>query len=373
MPLWHLSCFFPRKKNIIIFGAWFGEKYSDNSMYLFEYACQMREMDCIWLTHKKSIIIHLKEQNKKAHYIWSLKGIWYSLRAGIVVVSSGKIDVNRYFINGATIINLWHGAPMKKIGKLDNLVFSKIKESVKNIVLPNISEYNIDYVLSTSKEFDDILTNAFGLLPSQIVKTGYPRNDVFFKTSAPKKVALTKVAYLPTFRDNQSNYNLFETFGFQKDVWAKFLVDNNAELYLGSHFASDFMINSKEYDNRIKLIPSDEFFNINEYLLNIDIVITDYSGIYFDFLLQKKPIILAPFDLDFYKHNCRELSFDYFDLECFGFAENWRDVMVLIEKIISIRFNENNIENKMKYNDYNNGESTKSLYSVLKSISNKDI
>lgn len=368
MPLWHLSFFFPRKKNIITFGAWFGEKYSDNSMYLYEYANQMKEMDCIWLTHKKSIITHLKALNKKAYYIWSLKGIWYSLRSGIVVISSGKRDVNQYFINGAKIINLWHGAPMKRIGKSNKLVVSKFKESIKKIILPNIYEYNIDFVVSTSKEFDNILIDAFDLLPSQIIKTGYPRNDVFFKTPTRKKKELIKVAYLPTFRDNQSNYNLFEPFGFKKDIFDNFLRNNNIELHIGTHFASDFSTNLHHDKNRIKLIPSNEFFNINEYLLNIDIVITDYSGIYFDFLLHNKPIILAPFDLDYYKKNCRELSFEYFDLECFGFAENWGDVIMLIEKIILVRLNCDNIENKIKYNDYNYGESTRNLYSTLKKI-----
>jgi CDP-glycerol glycerophosphotransferase len=83
--------------------------------------------------------------------------------------------------------------------------------------------------------------------------------------------------------------------------------------------------------------------------------IIQFTGSIFDFLLQNKPIILAPLDLDFYKHNCRELSFEYFDLECFGFADNWGDVIMLIEKIILVRFNYDNIENKIKYNEYSYG------------------
>tara|TARA_B110000503_G_scaffold12539_1_gene17057 strand:+ start:617 stop:1774 length:1158 start_codon:yes stop_codon:yes gene_type:complete len=372
LPFWHVSAFFPRKRNTVVFGAWFGEKYSDNAMYLFEYACRMRELDCVWLTHKKSIVTHLRARNEKVYYIWSLKGIWYSLISGIVVISSGKGDVNQYFINGAKIINLWHGAPMKKIGKSNNLLVSESKENIRKYCLPNIYEYNIDFIVSTSKEFDSLLMNAFDLLPSQIIKSGYPRNDVFFKNITVQNEDLIKVAYLPTFRDKESNYNLFEPFGFQTCKFDNFLRSNNVELHIGTHFASDFQTMVNDCDHRIKLIPSDEFFNINEYLLNIDVLITDYSGAYFDFLLSNKPIILAPFDLDFYNRNCRELSFEYFGLECFGFAVNWGEVMMLIEKIRLVGVASENVKKKVKLNDYHRGESTKALYDIIKKISNKN-
>ena len=44
MPLWFISLLIPRKKNIIVFGSWFGERYSDNPMYIYEYASEKTEL-----------------------------------------------------------------------------------------------------------------------------------------------------------------------------------------------------------------------------------------------------------------------------------------------------------------------------------------
>jgi len=37
IPLYWISYFIPKKKNLWIFGAWFGYRYSDNSKYIFDY------------------------------------------------------------------------------------------------------------------------------------------------------------------------------------------------------------------------------------------------------------------------------------------------------------------------------------------------
>ena len=37
IPFWWLQLLIPRNKNLWVFGAWFGEKYSDNAKVLFEY------------------------------------------------------------------------------------------------------------------------------------------------------------------------------------------------------------------------------------------------------------------------------------------------------------------------------------------------
>ena len=56
-------------------------------------------------------------------------------------------------------------------------------------------------------------------------------------------------------------------------------------------------------------LPADT--DIYSYLDLIDIVITDYSSIGFDFLLWDRPVIFFPYDLDYYKNHDRKLIFDY--------------------------------------------------------------
>lgn len=43
----------------------------------------------------------------------------------------------------------------------------------------------------------------------------------------------------------------------------------------------------------------------------VDILITDYSSIYYDFLLLNKGILLYPFDKERFIENSNDLAFDY--------------------------------------------------------------
>lgn len=366
MPFWAFSYFFPRTNKTIVFGSWFGNKYSDNPMYLYEHVCSKSTHNCIWLTHKKSIRDKLCSENKTCHLIWSFSGIFYSLRAKIVIVGSGKKDVNPYFINGAIVINTWHGSPIKKIGMANDKINSPLINNLKKIFLPNVYEYNIDHIISSSSEFDKILGDAFDVASDNVLKTGYPRNDVFFRGSKTDFVSVKKIAYLPTFRDNFSDYDYFSQFQFNNKI-VEFLLNNNLELHLGTHFASSSEINIKK-SKCIKLIPRDPFFNLNEYLKGIDLLITDYSGIYFDFLLLGKPIILAPFDLSFYEEMCRKLYFKYDELKCYGVANNWNEIHELLTSILSKKFKKEPEIITTQYNDYNKGNSSELLYNFLNNI-----
>jgi CDP-glycerol glycerophosphotransferase (TagB/SpsB family) len=68
---------------------------------------------------------------------------------------------------------------------------------------------------------------------------------------------------------------------------------------------------------------------------NFDLLITDYSSIYIDFLLTKRPIIFAPFDLEEYTRNDRELYFNYNDVTPGPKCQNWDEVLVELKKFIS--------------------------------------
>lgn len=361
LPFWYLSYFINRNKKKIIFGSWYGERYADNPRYLFESFSSFKDYESYWITRNKIIYRRLKSQNKNVLLANSISGIYHSLTAGVIIYSSGKKDVNPYFINGAIIINLWHGAPLKKICKMNDKVNSALINKLKGFFLPNIYEYNIDYVLSTSKVFDHILSKSFGANLKNVLKFGYPRNDSFF---LEKEVINNprKICYLPTFRDGFSDYDLYESFGFDLKTTEEFLRNNNCEMYLGSHFVSKkhHLLES----NVIFNLPNDLFFNINEFLVDVDILITDYSGAYFDFLLTKKPIILAPFDIHFYTSNCRDLNFNYYDLKCDLVAYNWNEILISLKDLMNGR----SVDKTDIFNDYHDGNSTKKLINFIKSL-----
>jgi CDP-glycerol glycerophosphotransferase (TagB/SpsB family) len=89
------------------------------------------------------------------------------------------------------------------------------------------------------------------------------------------------------------------------------------------HFASG---NSNSNLSRIVTINGDEFFDINSFMMHADVLLTDYSGCYFDFLCLNKPIILTPFDIEEYISLDRELYFNYSEIASGPIAKNWEDV-----------------------------------------------
>ena len=370
IPFWHLLRFFPRNPNLWVFGSWYGRKYSDNTKHLFEYVLvNDKTIDAVWITRDKHIYNKLNRQNIKCYMNNSFKGILTCMRAKLFIFSSSKYDINHFLTNGATKIQTWHGAPMKKIS-LDNIFYKKgIKLKLIKLLFPFIYEFDYDYVVSSSSFFESFLCSAFDIKKNQVITSGYPRNDVFFKSKKSKFLIYLQskfknpriICYLPTFRDNEPDIDLFFQFGFNLNIWEKYLEETNTLLVMKPHYSGRII--NKFKSDRIIYIKDEQEPDLNLFLKDIDVLITDYSGAYFDFKLTSKPIILAPFDLKEYISFSRELYIEYESLEELK-CENWNEILMILKQ--------NKLPNfpngKTKFNDYYDGNSSKRL---LKSIKQK--
>lgn len=373
VPIWYLQKIIPRSKKVLIFGGWSGLKYADNSKYLFEYIkSENKELRCIWLTRNKKILKKLNHLNIECYLINSFRGIWFSLISKNFIICSTKKDINSYFTNGGKIYQLWHGAPMKKIGLDDNFTKSNsILNIIKKFVFPFTYEYNYNFTLSTSEIFNDYLCSAFDLNQNQIMKFGYPRNDQYFKN---KKHALVekidknynnplKLIFLPTYR----KYSINKIF-FNEEFYTlnKFFKKNNVVLFTKTHFENNS--STKSYSNIINL-DNFNILDLNEVLFEMDVLLTDFSGAYFDFLLTEKPIIFTPFDLTKYVNYERELYFKYDDIVAGPITKNWNEVKEQISKLgKSDMFKNSRKLMNHKFNSYNNGNSSKHICEfILKS------
>ena len=115
-PLFIIGKIIPKSDNIWIFGAWYGNRYSDNTSYLFEYVnSEKTNVTAIWLSSKWGIISDLRSKEFKAYHKNSILGFYYGCRAAITFVNCGYSDVNMYAVGKSLKIQLWHGIPLKKI------------------------------------------------------------------------------------------------------------------------------------------------------------------------------------------------------------------------------------------------------------------
>jgi CDP-glycerol glycerophosphotransferase (TagB/SpsB family) len=375
IPVWWLQKIMPRRRDLWVFGSWYGLKYSDNSKCLFEYISDNhKEIKCVWLTKSVEIHRNLVMAGRNTEMSGSLKGIWKALRARYVVFSSGKNDINPFFINGAIIVNSWHGAPMKKIGQDDKFGYDPSKDRIIKLFFPWIREYGISATISTADVFTQIMCSAFNLPVSNVFCTGYPRNDLFFLKEVhplwhkwdvyfgnPRKIF-----YLPTFRGHSGNFQPFNKYGYDEIKMDIFLKASNSILVTKGHFI-DKQVGLSTSSDRIIHLNDSEIVDLNFLLKDADILITDYSGVYFDFLLTGKPILFAPFDFEEYLSTHRELYFSYDEVICGPMAKNWNEVIDGLESLFRFDvFEEKRKAMKARFNKFSDGFSSQRLYSALR-------
>jgi len=281
----------------------------------------------------------IRDKGYKAYTAFSFTGYLFSLKAGIAVVTHSRLtDLNCYAISPRTkIIQMWHGIPLKKIYYDDEKSaqrLSRKNSKIKEFVFPFLKE-RFDLLITTSSEFQNLAAKAFRIAKNSIKVTGYPRDDVFFnkpKISNKEK----KIIYLPTLRKSVgSEIDMFYRFSFVPEKISEILQKYSAELYLKLHPANRFEQRFKaaidDFHNINILLDIDIYESIGEY----DILITDLSSIYFDFLLTGKPMIFAAFDIDAYQKYDHDLYYEYDKITPGLKAANWNEIMDCVAKILA--------------------------------------
>lgn len=227
-----------------------------------------------------------------------LKAVWLQLRSKYVFYSYRDFPHFKP-VKNQFVIDTMHGSPLKKIGYRGRSKFEKLWEYEKTF----------SHILCQSEFFKRIIQECFGANDEQCVILGYPRNDVIFKGKKVihrlgiqqqefKKITL----WMPTHRSygdlpviNDENITDFD----------EFLRQNNMLLIIKPHpnqASLDFL--HKKYNNIVILWNEDlNKADIELYQLfhDVDALMTDYSSVYFDFLLTLKPIGFAIGDLELYR------------------------------------------------------------------------
>ncbi len=326
LPLYGLSYLMPRNKKLWVMGSTFGTRFADNPKYFYLYLKQYRseQVRTIWISKSKEIIHFLKENQLEGYYLYSIRGIWYSLRAKVYLYDNYSKDICFSLSGGAVKINLWHGIPLKKIQK-DNL-FDHIRnprtkwEDLRSIPRRISDEKPSDYVLATSDYLKPYFASAFQT--KRVLISGYPRNDCILhqdlglistkqEQRTLEKVRALKpnkrlVLYMPTFRESEIKF--FDVMDLKR--FEQYLKKKNMVFLVKLHPKSKLYakFSAMEGENILITDPSEDPYPL---LKHVELLITDYSSIYFDFLLTGKPILFFAYDLSEYRKDSREMYFDY--------------------------------------------------------------
>ena len=297
--------FIPKLKERIIFSSQLNLTYKQNSKFLFEYFISQFPKKDIKFVINDSLLRDELTAEIGDYFIETetLTGMLYVLRAKTWVVSSLETPVGGVFLNvGRYVYHLGHGAPLKSIGSLENYTNFK-----KKIYLKLISS-NFSYFFSTSELFSPTWSNFIGVNSNKVVIMGQARNDILHVPEQKlanklinKSSSSKNILYAPTWRPfSETQLFPFEDMDFFQ--FSTFLEKNNIKIFLRLHpsFESSLPKELTNIDRIITLFSSD-VSEINDVLGAFDLLITDYSSIYIDYLVTHKPVLFLPYDYDKYR------------------------------------------------------------------------
>lgn len=330
--IYWFSGFMPRKKNIWIFGTWEGRRFADNSKYFYLYINEYQKKDvrAIWISKEKTICERLNKEGFEAYTPFSIRGIYYCLKGKVWIYDVDANDIIYWLSRKTFKINLWHGIPLKKIGYDDKnskwINSSGLMSVFYRIVAPWMFT-KANYYLSSSEKVSKMFESAFQIQSEELLISCFPRNVALFssfngeeigcddknflKVKNLKKEKAHIILYMPTFRDKTSErfwdiISIEELNMFLDQIGAKFLIK--------PHFYSNLnKVNTSDFHNIVFIESWEDPY---PYLRYTDVLITDYSSIFFDFYTLERPIIFFCYDLEDYLKNNRQMYFNYDDISC---------------------------------------------------------
>lgn len=325
LPLYFLSGFIP-KKNVIIFGAWNGDKFGDNSAYLMEYLkSQHSPFELIWIGNESS------RKTVPEGITFIEKDTWdafkKSIRAKYVFITHSISDVSSINIfRNAKVVQLWHGVGIKSLDSIqEHGLFSGLRSLIRKILR------NYDYFVASSKENARRTIDVFstyGANENNILTTGFPRNDYFFKETFEThqiKKDMSKqlntdisdkniILYMPTFRlDSDERFSFLSLEETQRNKLQMILEEHNAIIIEKAHDseAKDKVDSEKLINQSIFPIFNDEHIDVQDILVASDVLVTDYSSVYLDFVLLDRPVIHFTYDYEKYINENKGVYYDF--------------------------------------------------------------
>ncbi|WP_325192865.1 CDP-glycerol glycerophosphotransferase family protein [Methanobrevibacter ruminantium] len=301
------------KDNRICLISFRGDFYTDSPKYIYQYLLEEYgdKFEYIWIINDKNTNIPGKPKKVKRD---SLKYFYY-IATSKYWVTNGRQPFKLLKRPQQVILSTWHGTPLKRLG-LDIGNIHSGSPGIKKTYVKNAKEWN--YLVSPNRYTSEILKSAF-LYEGEILEVGYPRNDILYNASEKDVREIKKnlnlpedkkiILYAPTWRDDDF-YDIGE-YKFNLKLDLDKLKDEFSEEYIILIRTHYFIANKLDLSNyKGFAIDVSKYDDIAELYLISDILITDYSSVFFDFANLKRPILFFTYDLDKYEHVLRGFYID---------------------------------------------------------------
>ena len=365
--------------NVVLYESFWGRGIVDNPHAIFSYLLsepKYSHLKHVWVLDDFEANQRIIKKYKKFS---NVSFVMYESKEYLETLATAKYLINNvtfkpYFVkrDEQVYINTWHGTPLKSMGYEQvggNLTSNNM---VRNFLLA-------DYLISANETMTNMYLDSYklrGLYPGKIIEDGYPRNDFLFQTDKAeflkeleaegihvdpnKKIIL----YAPTWREASSNVAVVNPDEFIefKNCIEKHINSDEYQLLIKPHqYVYQQLKHMDEYKNMF--IPAT--IDANQLMSIVDVMVSDYSSIFLDYLATGKPVVFYIPDLETYRA-VRGLKIGVEDLP--GFASSELEEVAEFLGDIDTRqkeYEEKYADVKEKIAKYDNGEVTKRLADLV--------
>jgi CDP-glycerol glycerophosphotransferase len=309
-------------------------RFMDNGKYFAAWVAKNAPPDVrvTFVTMARAVARDLADKGRLGVALYPTpRAVWRMLRAGTLVydasatAGSGRIG----FYTGARRVQLWHGTPLKEIELAQHRRRDALRPRLAAWLLrlhrAIVGRFVHNHLVICTSDFLARGVFAASFHADAIVGLGYPRNDVILggddydpdlvdngvdlaaraAIDAHRARGGRALLYAPTFRDNGTH----PTDDGSLDIarLSEFARRHDLLVVLKLHPFLAARMSGLSAPNILQVSPVSDIYPL---LSRFDLLLTDYSSIFFDYLLLDRPVVFYPHDLAAYVRG-RPFLFDY--------------------------------------------------------------
>ena len=305
---------------LVYFQTFSGSGYSDSPKAMYEYmlnAPEYRDFRFVWSFKEPEKYEGLLRNGRTQIVKFRSRADNRALRKAKYWISNYRMLDYQHPRKGQVYLQCWHGTPLKRLGydiiESDNAMNSL--EEIKEKYRTDAKKFS--WLLSPSPFATDKFATAWDLNATgqrhKIIEEGYPRNDRLINYAPQERETIWKqfgvddkrvILYAPTWRDNQHTSGQGYTYKtevdfdrLQRELGDEYIILFRAHYLVANSF--DFA----RYDGFVRDVSS--YGDINDLYIASDILVTDYSSVFFDYANLERPIIFYMYDLEHYANEMR--------------------------------------------------------------------
>lgn len=314
----------PVDNKLVIFESFMGRKYADSPKAIYEYMLNSPDFNdyrFMWFFKDRCIddYTFLEKNDRTELVLWGSPEYYKAYATAGYWFTNSRVPGSIGVREGQNYVQCWHGTPLKRLG-FDILVDAtdarNDAKTVRTVYEDDAKRYT--YMISPSAYCTEKFTSAFNLKAigkdNIMIEEGYPRNDAIVNHTQEDVDRIKKslgidpgkkvVLYAPTWRENQHVDGT--GYVYESPIDFKKIRDRLGEDYVVLFRAHYFIANAFNFEEHNGyVVDVCNYPEINDLYIISDVLITDYSSVFFDFGLLKRPMLFYMYDLKYYRDELR--------------------------------------------------------------------